>query len=219
MTPVLIFLILLVGVVFFLFSNRKDGGQEGQIKEGQIQITKGDEVIIINHNGLVEYKSKDRQYSETWDASQISSFFSLMEEKARNYLAKRTSGGDCGYKVFMFLDKKLVMICLDSNDQDMTEIVEPIFIKYSDINLDDYFGNDDNPIEYEEEFSGNINFPTPTIITYLSPTPTPYMSSGGNTNYAPIQADCESWSKDIVNNKAIISNTFCTVNSTPTPTP
>jgi hypothetical protein len=211
--------ILLLSLVFSRIFKSKESGK-AQIKQGQIQIVKGDEVITINQNGLVEYKSKDRSYSETWDASQINSFFSMMERKARDYLTKRVSGGDCAYKVFMFLDRKLVTICIDSGDKDVAETVEPIFIKYSDVNLSDYFGNgeDEDGDNSDDEFSGTIEFPTPTSgLSQSTPTPSPSAASNGNTNYAPVKAGCENWSASIVNNKAIISNTYCTVDSTPTP--
>ena len=211
-------LLLLVSIILLIF--RRSGATQAPIKEGQIQIIKGEEVITINEDGLVEYRSKDKVYTETWDSSQINLFFSLMEQKARDYLANRVSGGDCGYKVFMFLDGKLVTICIDSGDEDMAETVEPIFVKYSDVDLSDYFGDEgDTGDDSEEEFSGEIPFPTPT--TNLLPTPTPTVNStyNTNTNYEPIKADCETWSEDIVRNRAIISNTYCTVNSTPTPTP
>jgi len=217
-------ILFIIGILLlsFLFSRifKSKGGSGAQIKQGQIQIVKGDEVITINQNGLVEYKSKDRSYSETWDASQISSFFSMMERKARDYLSKRVSGGDCRYKVFMFLDRKLVTVCIDSGDKDIAESVEPIFIKYSDVNLSDYFGNgeDGDGDSSDDEFSGTIEFPTSTPgPSQSSPSPTPNAANNGNTNYAPVKAGCENWSASIVNNRAIISNTYCTVDSTPTP--
>jgi hypothetical protein len=217
-----IFCIIVILLLLLLFSRifKSKGSSEAQIKQGQIQIVKGDEVITINQNGLVEYKSKDRSYSETWDTSQINSFFSMMERKARDYLTKRVSGGDCRYKVFMFVDRKLVTICIDSGDKDIAETVEPIFIKYSDVNLSDYFGNsgDEDGDSSNDEFSGTIEFPTPTPrLSQSTPTPTPYTANNENTNYAPVKAGCENWSASIVNNRAIISNTYCTVDLTPTP--
>ncbi len=212
--------LLLLGLLLSLFfRNGKDS--QPQISQGQIQIVKGEEVITINQNGLVEYKSKDKTYYETWDASQMNSFFSMMEKKARDYISKRSSGGDCGYKVFMFIDKKLVTVCMDSNDEDLADVIEPIYIKYSDIDLADYFdGSDDSEEDEDEEFDGYVNFPTSTPrITRSTPTPTPYSVYNINTNYAPVKAGCENWSGDIVGSRAIISNTFCTVDSTPTPTP
>lgn len=214
--------LLLLGFIIFLILQRKESSGQPQIKEGQIQIVKGEEVITINQNGLVEYKSKDKTYTETWDASQISSFFSMMEQKARDYLARRVSGGDCGYKVFMFIDRKLVSICIDLNDQDLADTVEPIFIKYSDVNLTDYFDDGSGGEEGSEdgEFNGTITFPTSTpSITQITPTPTPYPPSSQNTNYSPVESGCDAWSADIVRNRAIISNTYCTVNLTPTPVP
>jgi hypothetical protein len=146
----------------------------------------------------------------------------MMERKARDFLSKRVSGGDCKYKVFMFIDRKLVTICIDSGDKDIAETVEPIFIKYSDVNLSDYFGNDEDGDGdgSDDEFSGTIEFPTLTPgPSQSSPTPTPNATYNGNTNYSPVKAGCENWSASIVNNRAIISNTYCTVDSTPTPTP
>jgi hypothetical protein len=217
---IVIGLILMSVVIILAFRGKKS--IQAPIKKGQIQIVKGDEVITINENGLVEYKSKDKVYTETWDASQISSFFSMMEQKARDYLGKKVSGGDCGYKVFMYIDKKLVTVCIDSNDSDLGNTIEPIFIKYSDVDLSDYFGSDDDTEngDDEDEFDGEIHFPTPTSTgSRITPSPTPYSIYNINTNYAPVKADCETWSGSIVRNRAIISNTFCTVNTTPTPTP
>ena len=211
-------LFIIAIIIILVFRGKRN--DQAQIKEGQIQIVKGDEVITINQNGLVEYRSKDRSYSETWDTSQINSFFSMMERKARDYLAKRVSGGDCAYKVFMFVDRKLVTICIDSGDKDIAETVEPIFIKYSDVDLSDFFGNDENGDgdRTDDEFSGTIDFPTPTPkFSYSTPTPTPYSIYNGNTNYTPVNAGCENWSADIVRNRAIISNTYCTIILTPTP--
>ena len=212
-------LILLVLIFSLVFRGNKDA--EPTITKDQIQIVKGEEVITINHNGLVEYKSKDKVYYETWDTSQINSFFSIMEQKARDYLSKKVSGGDCGYKVFMFVDGKLVTICLDSDDEEINEYIEPIFIKYSDISLSDYFNEDDDGGNEEDDtFDGVIYFPTstPGITRIPTPTPTTYSIYNINTNYAPVEADCETWSGDIVKNRAIISNTYCTVGATPTPT-
>ncbi|KKR11650.1 MAG: hypothetical protein UT39_C0004G0009 [Candidatus Woesebacteria bacterium GW2011_GWA1_39_21] len=217
---VLIGLLLSIVVVSLVFGRNKKSTT--QISEDQIQIVKGEEIITINQNGLVEYRSKDKVYSEYWDASQINSFFSLMEQKARNYLTHKVSGGDCGYKVFMYLDGKSVTVCVDSNDGEVADIVEPILIKYSDINVSDLFGNgDDDEDGGDDEFSGVVDFPTstPTVASIVTPTPTPYSVYNTNTNYAPVKADCDTWSSSIVKNRAIISNTFCTVNTTPTPVP
>lgn len=213
---------LLFSLIFSLIT-KNSNKNKSSISQGQIQIVKGEEVITINQNGLVEYRSKDKVYTETWDASQISSFFNMMEQKARDFLAKRVSGGDCGYKVFMFIDGKLVTVCVDSSDVDMADTIEPIYIKYSDINLTDYFGNDNTDVvPTGEEFNGIVNFPTSTpgiTMTVSTPTPTPYSPYNINTNYTPVEAGCDAWSADIVKNRAIISNTYCTVNLTPTPAP
>lgn len=210
--------VLLMVLVIVWITGRGKNTDQAQIKEGQIQIVKGDEVVTINQNGLVEYRSKDKTYYETWDTSQINTFFSLMERKARDYLSRRSSGGDCGYKVFMFIDKKLVSICVDSSDEDMANTIEPVLIKYSDISLTDYFGDDESPQDEDGEFDGTINFPTSTPgLVSVTPTPTTFSIYNINTNYAPVKADCETWGGSIVRSRAIISNTFCTVDATPTP--
>lgn len=222
--PVYLGLFLICLILFILalsyFLNLGSRDKVSSIKEGQIQIVKGDEVITINENGLVEYRSKDRVYTETWDTAQISSFFSMMERKARDFLTKKVSGGDCGYKVLMFIDKKLVMVCIDSGDSELTSTVEPIFIKYSDINLSEYFGDTgDDEDDGDGNFDGVIAFPTPTLsVTQITPTPMPGTTTT-NTNYEPVKVGCEAWSGDIVRDRAIISNTYCTILPTATPTP
>lgn len=217
----LICLILFILALSYLL-NLSSRDSSAPIKEGQIQIVKGDEVITINENGLVEYRSKDRVYTETWDTAQISSFFSMMERKARDYLTKKVSGGDCGYKVLMFIDKKLVTVCIDSSDDELTSAVEPIFIKYSDINLSEYFGDTgEDEDDGDGSFDGVIAFPTPTsAASQITPTPTPATNNTNtNTNYEPVKVGCEAWSGDIVKDRAIISNTYCTTLPTAAPTP
>lgn len=215
---IIIGLLFLAFVFFSLF--HKENTNLPQIKENQIQIVKGDEVITIDQNGLVEYKSKDRSYYETWDSTQINLFFSMMEKKARDYLGRKVSGGDCGYKVYMFVDKKLVGICIDSTDKDMSETVEPIFIEYSDVSITDYFdgGDDSGDGDNNDDgvFDGTIDFPTPTVF-FFQATPTPYSIYNVDSNYAPVEANCDTWGGSIVRSRAIISNTYCTVQATPTP--
>lgn len=218
----LLFLFIAVALVvltIIIIFNKKSKN-DIPITEGQIQIVKANEIITINQNGLIEYRTKDRVYTETWDASQIESFFSMMKTKAQNYLSNKTSGGDCGYKVFMFLNGKFVTICIDSGDQDMSETIEPIIVKYSDVDISDYFDDTSDDTEEDDEFDGVVNFPTSTPgITRTPPTPTPYTVYNIDSSFAPVTADCDSWSADIVGSRAIISNTFCTVGSTPTPIP
>jgi len=103
----------------------------------------------------------------------------------------------------------------------MTEIIEPVFIKYSDITVTDLFGEaDETPTPGEGDFEGVIEFPTTTPgISQIPPTSTPVPVNNTNTNYAPVTVGCDAWSADIVKNRAIISNTYCTVNLTPTLSP
>ncbi|HLE49341.1 MAG TPA: hypothetical protein VI819_04920 [Patescibacteria group bacterium] len=217
---IVIGLIIIIFVVYILVG-RNRSLNDAPIKEGQIMIQKGDEVITINSNGLVEYKSKDKVYYETWDTSRISSFFTLIENKARESL-KNPDQKKCVYKIYLFLDGKLVNFCTD--DEEIADTVEEISNKYSEEDLSGYFQDGEGSGgDGDEDFDGTIHFPTPTpTISLISPVPTPTstQSSGGSqTNYPPVNAGCDTWSVSIVGGRAVISNTYCTTQPTATPTP
>jgi hypothetical protein len=205
----LVILFLLLG--FFLIRNASKKPQQAPISKDQIMLQRGEDVIIVNKNGLIEYRSKSGVFYETWDSSRISSFFSLMEAKA-----KEKKRGDCKYKATMYIKGKLTEFCIDSSDADMKET----FAQYDDVvgggSVSDFFPPGDGSEEEDGEL-GNIEyFPTNTPAPTLFPTPTPG-GDGGQTNYPPVKAGCEIWSSMIVKNRAIISNTYCTVLPTPTP--
>jgi hypothetical protein len=205
--------------MLYLISRSGNTAEEAPIKEGQIMIQKGDEIITINESGLVEYKSKDKVYYETWDNNKVSSFFSMIQQKARESLDK-PQPENCEYKIYLFLDGKLVSFC--SDDEEIAEVVEELSDRYSGDDLGDFFDDDEEGGDEDEEFDGTIVFPTLTpTISIASPTPTPTSSpSGGDqTNYPPVEAGCDTWSGDIVGGRAVITNTYCTVESTPTPAP
>jgi hypothetical protein len=207
--------VLLVALVFilgfFLMKGAFTKKAPPPITEGQIKLQRGDDIIIVNKNGLVEYRSKDNVFYETWDSSRISSFFSVMEAKA-----KQKNTGDCKYKATMYINHKLVEFCIDSSDSDMKEVYDEYDQVVGDGSISDYFPTDNGEGPGDGDL-GNIEyFPTPTTQPTVFPTPTP--GAGGNqTNYPPVKADCDTWSSLIVRNRAIISNTYCTVQPTPTP--
>ena len=208
---VVLLVVLFIIFGFFLMKDSFKKKVPPPITEGQIKLQRGDDIIIVNKNGLVEYRSKDGVFYETWDSSRISSFFSVMETKA-----KQKKVGDCKYKATMYIDYKLVEFCIDSSDSDMQEVYDEYDQAVGDGSISDLFTDDDQEEPGNEDL-GNIEyFPTPTIRSIVFPTPTP--GAGGNqTNYPPVKADCDTWSSLIVRNRAIISNTYCTVQPTPTP--
>src|SRR4030042_4574519 len=208
---VVLLVVLFIIFGFFLMKDSFKKKVTSPITEGQIKLQRGDDVIIVNKNGLVEYRSKNNVFYETWDSSRISSFFSIMEAKA-----KQKKAGDCKYKATMYINHKLVEFCIDSSDSDIEEVYDEYDQVVGDGSISEYFPVDDGD-GFEDGDLGNIEyFPTPTIQPTVFPTPTP--GAGGiQTNYPPVKADCDTWSSLIVRNRAIISNTYCTVQPTPTP--
>jgi hypothetical protein len=208
---IILFIILFFLLGFLFIRNALKKPQQASITEGQIMLQRGEDVIIVNKNGLIEYRSKSGVFYETWDTSRISSFFSLMEEKA-----KEKKKGDCKYKATMYIKGKLTEFCIDSSDADMKET----FQEYDDVvgggSISDYFPLSDDSEEGPGDLEDVKYFPTNTPAPTIFPTPTPG-GSGGQTNYPPVEAGCDIWSSMIVKNRAIISNTYCTVQPTPTP--
>jgi hypothetical protein len=206
----LFILFLLLGL--FLLRGELNRKEQAPITEDQIKLQRGDDIIIVNKNGLIEYRTQDNVFYETWDSSRISSFFSLMEVKAR----QKKTGGDCKYKATMYLNGKLTEFCIDSTDSDMEEV----FNGYDEVvgggSISDYFSPGDESGGGEGDL-GNIEyFPTSTPKPSVFPTPTT-VPGGSQSNYPPVQAGCDTWSSLIVRNRAIISNTYCVVQPTPTP--
>jgi len=142
-----------------------------------------------------------------------------MEAKAKEY-AKSRRGGDCKYKVTMYLNGKLVEFCVDSGDGDVDQVYSEYDQTVGGGSLSDYFTPPDNQGEEGGEgdnLSDIIYFPTPTYTLSPTPIPTGTSQGGPETNYPLVNAGCEAWSSAIVRSRAIISNTYCTVLPTPTP--
>jgi hypothetical protein len=207
--------VLLVSLVFilgfFLMRGAFTKKAPPPITEGQIKLQRGDDIIIVNKNGLVEYRSKDNVFYETWDSSRITSFFSVMEAKA-----KQKKAGDCKYKATMYINHKLVEFCIDSSDTEMKEVYDNYDQVVGGGSLSDLFPTVTGTGSGDGDLGSIDYFPTPTTRPTVFPTPTPG-GSENQTNYPPVQAGCDTWSSLIVRNRAIISNTYCTVQPTPIP--
>jgi hypothetical protein len=201
---ILIIVAILVGK--YLFSNNL----KAPINQDQIMIQKGGNTIIVNRNGLIEYRSGDEVFYKTWDSSKINYFFDRMEAKARDYLDEGlTEPCDGCYAVTLYIDGKLVTVYI-KDDEDLDDVFEE-FVEddLGDIDLSDYFDDDEN----NGDSQGNETITaTPTPAGGGSdPTPTPEDESDDpQTNYPPVETGCSAWSQDIVD-KAVISNTLCTI--------
>lgn len=217
-------ILVLAGILFLLLSlvfvvSRRGKQKEVPITKDQIMVQRGDEVVIINRNGLIEYRSKDHVFYETWDSARVSSFFNSMQSNAKDYLAGNKSCTSNCYTVFLFVDGKLVTIQVSPDDPEVEDIFDPIDEGggYDDTIISDLFGSTTpTPTTPTSSIFGST--PTPTVPVYIiSPTPTPiYQTGNQGDNYPPVDSGCDAWSKDIYN-KAIISNTLCTAQPTPTP--
>jgi hypothetical protein len=197
---ILITLLAILGSL--LFSNNNNA----PITEDQIMIQKGGSTVIVNKNGLIEYRNGDEVFYKTWDSARISYFFGRMEARAREYLNNQTGPCDGCYAVTLYVDGKLVTIYI-SDDEDLDET----FDDFPDTGSGDE-GNDDISDYFDDDNGGTTSTIVPSSIIVNIPTATPTDIVQGNeqTNYPPIKAECSSWSQDIVD-KAIISNTLCTV--------
>ena len=207
-------------IVFGIILISKKPITTSEITKDQVLMEKDGQIVIVNKNGLVEYRSKDGIFFETWDSFRIDSFFTSITQKAKKYLETQKSSANCGskYKVFLYIDGELVSVCVDEDDKEIQEIFSAIDAGASGGNnisdlFDDLIGDGEGGGSID---GGSTSTPIPTTSqSGFTPTPTPY-NSGGSTNYPPVSADCEGWSKDIVKGRAIISNTYCVV---PSPTP
>lgn len=209
---VLILLALLIAAFVFLFHGLSGRSQTDKIGKDQIRIEKNGEIIIINKNGLIEYRSGDKVIYKTWDSSKIDAFFSSMERKAREYMSKPPPSDWSGcFLVTLWLDGKIVTVCVSLDDEEIQEIFE-------EFDSDSYTGGSksDSISDYFNDTPGYGYTNTPTPIPYYmtpSPTQTPVPGRGvylPEQNYPPVKAGCDDWTQDIVS-RAIISNTLCTV--------
>jgi hypothetical protein len=209
-----VFIILLVMVI------RVVGSPDGNapISEGQIMIQKGGNTIIVNKNGLVEYRSGDEVFYKRWDSSKISYFFERMEQKAREYIENGTEGqcngceGSGCYTVTLYIDGELVTICVVEDEDLDSEFEDFEDDELGEVDLSDFYDEEDDE---NGQGSGTLT-PTQTPVGGGNPTPTPQEENGQQTNYPPVDTGCSAWTEEIVD-KAVITNTLCTKEPTPTP--
>jgi hypothetical protein len=110
--------ILTILVVVFVQRSRQKG--PGKITEDQIMIQRGEKIVIVDESGLVEYRTADGVFYETWDSSRIRDFFESMQRKAREYLSNPTPEFcSDGYTVTLYLDGVEVTVCMAGDDEDL----------------------------------------------------------------------------------------------------
>lgn len=219
--PILIVvcIILFILMVFGLYKILSSNSGAPNITKDQILIEKGGTTVTINKNGLIEYKSGSEVLYQNWDSDRVSSFFTDMESRARESLknGKSSPCPNC-YKVTLYLDGQIVTFYVEEDDEIITDIVSSFTNSDTGGNISDYFNNGTDP-DSNGNGSSNSNITPTGIPSGVSPTPPPIPTSIYNPqdNYPTLAAGCDAWSGQIVGGKAIISNTLCTYNPTPTP--
>lgn len=200
---------LLIGLALFL----SRGGQgEGTITPDQIRLQKGNKIVTVNKNGLIEYQTVDGVFYQTWTSSQVSDFFAVMEAKAREYLANQDSSiCDTGYTVTLYIDGKEVTVCIADDDEVLGEVFEEFPDEEGDGDIgelfDDYF-DDDEP-------GGTVTpTPTPAVVTAEEGEDVP--NGGGGGGSLPV-VSCDLNAEDVTS-RTVISNILCAPDA-PSPSP
>jgi hypothetical protein len=215
---IILFIVLGLVVVFvILIVQRLRPQDSGLVTEDQIRIQKGDKIIFVDKNGLVEYRSSQGVYYEVWDADRILNFFASMEAKAKEYLANPNPDACItGYTVTLYIDGKEQTVCI-AQDEELDQVFQELE-EGSDISLSDLF---DDIFEDDEENGGEIwptLTPTPLIVSAGEGDEPPGGGGGSGTQIQEI-LDCSLYEEEVTN-RTVISNTLCVVGGpSPTPTP
>lgn len=200
-------------VMLFLVFGGEDSTQSN-ISEDQIRMEKNGEVITVNKNGLVEYRTGETVTYKIWDSDKVSKFFNAVENKARDYLENPPDDTSNCVWVSLYLNGELVTICFSEDD----DVVQEAYEEFDDnseesISISDLFGGEGtNEDDEVDEISDYFNItPTPTVAIGATPTPGDDNGLPDLPPPLPIEATCESWEEQIVGGRAIISNTLCSV--------
>lgn len=212
--PLNIFLLILVATLLLISAvfviQRASQKSTPPIREDQIQIKKGDKVVIINESGLIEYRTSSGIFYDNWDSVRVKDFFESIREKARNYL-KNTPNKKGSIEITLYVDGKLVTFYVDEGDEEVNDILN----SFPDgSNLDDFFS-----------FSNFGQTPTPAgtgtsgtgiaTATPGQPTGAPTQSPGGGGGQGggsgqQTKLDCTLY-ETLVTGRTVISNTLCRV--------
>lgn len=198
--------------------------EKATISANQIKIQKGEKIVIVDESGLVEYRTSEGVFYETWDASRIKAFFSSMREKAKKYLEDPVpDGGADGYWLTIFIDGEEVRVFIPEDEE-----LDEVFEKFESVSgddqslsdlFDDYFGG--SPTERESQGSTQgPALPTPTPTTKIVSAQgggTPTAGGSGGSGGGKTIVECGLY-EEKVTQRTVISNTICiTEAATPTP--
>ena len=199
---VLLAIVIVGGAVVLTRSGRGEGRIE------RVEISGQDKALVINENGIVEFRSGDDVYYQTLSSDRISALFDYIRKKVKNPDKGLNADDPNVFTVTVTIDGEQTTILIDINDQELQDILGDV---------DDGLPGDDTIGDYFDD-TGGQGGATPTPIPGgASPTPTPTGGSGGPTPtpvyYLPpggttSDADCFDWSGQVTG-RNIISNTVC----------
>lgn len=203
--------LLVLGIILYRFLSPE---KVSTISENQMKIQKGEKIVIVDKNGLVEYRTSEGVFYEVWDSTRISDFFALMEARAREYLENPNEAAcKAGYSVTLYVDGEEVVVCFEE-DPLLNEIYQEFGGGQEDDSISDIF---------DDLFADESGQATPGPGT-ATPTPTPLIVSaeegtpGGSGGSQPIYT-CELNEEDVTS-RTVISNILCAPEKpSPTPTP
>jgi hypothetical protein len=179
----------------------RSGRGEGRIE--RVEISGQDKALVINENGIVEFRSGEDVYYQTLSSDRISALFEYIRKKVKNPDKGLNADDPNVYTVTVTIDGETTVILIDINDQELQDILGDI---------DDTTDGEDSIGSYfdDEETTPTpgpgVASPTPTPPGASGPTPTPvyYLPPGGTTS----DVDCFDWSGQVTG-RNIISNTVC----------
>jgi hypothetical protein len=183
---------------------------EGRIE--RVEISGQDKALVINENGIVEFRSGDEVYYQTLSSDRISSLFNYIRKKVKNPDKDLNADNPNVFTVTVTIDGEQTTILIDINDPELQDILGDIDDGIpGEETIGDYFDDEDEEgTGGDSETGGQVGTPTPTPTGGGSsggtPTPSPsyYLPPGGTTT----DVDCFDWSGQVTG-RSIISNTVC----------
>jgi hypothetical protein len=183
----------------------RSGRGEGRIE--RVEFSGQDKAIVINENGIVEFRSGENVYYQTLSSDRISALFDYIRKKVKNP-DKGLNAEDANvYTVTVTINGEQTVILIDINDQELQDILGDIDEGIpGDVSIGDYFDDEEGTGGSGSE--GATPTPTPTTPGAQGGTPTPspsyYLPPGGVTS----DVDCFDWSGQVTG-RSVISNTVC----------
>lgn len=187
-----------------------NAGRDGRIE--RIEISGQDKALVVNENGIVEFRSGDDVYYQTLSSDRISALFDYIRRKVKNPNKNLNADDPNVYTVTVTIDGEQTVILIDINDQELQDILGDIDDGLpGDETIGDYFDDQDGDGTIGDSGTGDQGAsptptPAPSGLPGGSPTPSPsyYLPPGGTTT----DADCFDWGGQVTG-RSVISNTVC----------